>query len=65
MTTVITTGPATTVFSTVPGPTQTATVTSPTQTVTTKSGVKGVKVVRKKVTQHVAVASHRSPKVTG
>ena len=64
-TTVITTGPATTVVSTVPGPTQTVTVTSPTQTVTTKSGVKGVKVVRKKVTKHVAVESHRSPKVTG
>jgi hypothetical protein len=64
-TTVITTGPATTVVSTVPGPTQTVTVTSPTQTVTTKSGVKGVKVVRKKVTKHMAVESHRSPKVTG
>jgi hypothetical protein len=62
---VVTPGPATTVATTVPGPTQTVTVTSPTQTVTTKSGVKGVKVVHKKVTQHVAVESHRSPKATG
>jgi len=64
-TTVIMTGPATTVVSTVPGPTQTVTVTSPTQTVPTKSGVKGVKAVRKKVTKHVSVVSHRSPKATG
>jgi hypothetical protein len=64
-TTVITTGPAITVVSTVPGPTKTVTVTGPTQTVTTKGGVKGVKVARKKVTKHVAVISHRAPKVTG
>jgi hypothetical protein len=64
-TTVIRTGPTTTVISTVPGPTQTVTVTSPTQTVATKTGVKAVKAVHKKVIKHVAVVSHRAPKVTG
>src|SRR5204862_4208300 len=59
-TTVIATGPATTVVSTVHGAKQTVTVASLTQYVTTKSGVKGVKADRKKVTKHVVDESHLS-----